>query len=108
MLSKENDMIPCDIPDELKDLTMLEELLIAKACPILRAYIKSGAYRGYSGHVINVPQDISEFATRLPRKVSDVPMIYISKENQYGEKKDFLVNRDRVHNALLWLKANNP
>ena len=63
--SVENSLIPSSVPDELKDLTQIEEMLIARALPIMRVYIKRG---GYSGHCINLPQKVSELATCLPRQ----------------------------------------
>ncbi len=42
-------------------------MLIARALPIMRVYIKPGGQRGYSGHCINLPQNVTELATSLPR-----------------------------------------
>ena len=60
--SKENNMIPSPVPKELQELTQIEEMLIARALPLMRVYVKPGGQRGYSGHIINLPQDISELA----------------------------------------------
>ena len=57
--SKENNMIPSPIPKELQALTQIEEMLIARALPPMRVYVKPGGQRGYSGHIINLPQDIT-------------------------------------------------
>lgn len=54
--SKENNMIPSEVPSELQGLTQVEEMLIARALPIMRVYIKPGGQRGYSGHCINLPR----------------------------------------------------
>ena len=35
-------MIPSSIPAELENLTQIEEMLIARALPIMRVYIKPG------------------------------------------------------------------
>ncbi len=40
--SYENSMIPSSVPTELQDLTQIEEMLIARALPIMRIYIKPG------------------------------------------------------------------
>ena len=63
----ENSMIPSSVPNELQNLTQIEEMLIARALPIMRVYIKPGGQRGYSGHCINLPQNVTELATSLPR-----------------------------------------
>ena len=52
--SKENDMIPSLVPSQLAGLTQVEEMLIARALPIMRVYIKPGGQRDYSGHCINL------------------------------------------------------
>ena len=48
--SCENNMIPSKVPAELQEQTQIEEMLIARALPIMRVYIKPGGQRGYSGH----------------------------------------------------------
>ena len=40
--SCENSMIPSSVPNELQNLTRIEEMLIARALPIMRVYIKPG------------------------------------------------------------------
>ena len=70
--SKENDMIPSSVPPQLEGLTRVEEMLIARALPIMRVYIKPGGQRGYSGHFINLPQNVAELAHSLPRYPKDL------------------------------------
>jgi hypothetical protein len=64
-------MIPSSVPNELQNLTQIEEMLIARALPIMRIYIKPGGQRGFSGHCINLPQNVTELATSLPRYSKD-------------------------------------
>jgi len=40
-------MIPSAVPLELQELTQVEEMLIARAIPIIRVYVKPGGQRGY-------------------------------------------------------------
>ena len=54
--SVENSMVPSPVPCELQGLTQVEEMLIARALPIMRVYIKPGGQRGYSGHCVNLRQ----------------------------------------------------
>ena len=68
-------MIPSPVPHELQGLTQIEEMLIARALPIMRVYIKPGGQRGYSGHCINLPQNVKELATSLLLK-SKVEIIH--------------------------------
>jgi len=61
-------------------------MLIAHAIPIMRVYVKPGGQRGYSGHCINLLQQISELAEALPRYTKDIPLILVTmngKHNNY-------------------------
>ena len=40
-------MIPSPVPPELQGLTQIEEMLIARALPIMRVCIKPGGQKGY-------------------------------------------------------------
>jgi len=64
--SEENNMDPGEVPEELQDLTEIEEMLIAKAFTVMSVYRLRGGQYGYRGNVINFPQDVHELATRLP------------------------------------------
>ena len=75
--SKENFMTPSPLPDVLCGLTQVEEMLIARAVPIMHIYIKPGGQRGYSGHTVNLPQDIGQLALLLPRYPKDLSIIIL-------------------------------
>ena len=49
--SKENFMIPSSVPEELQSLTQIEEMLIARALPLMRVYIKPGGQEVIQGTV---------------------------------------------------------
>ena len=80
LYSAENDMDPGSVPAELQGLSEVEELLIARAFPIMSIYRKHGGQRGYKGHVLNLPQDIQGFLNSLPANVSDLPILVIRKQ----------------------------
>ncbi len=106
--SCENSMIPSPIPHELQNLTQIEEMLIARALPIMRVYIKPGGQRGYSGHCINLPQNVTELATSLPRYPKDLAVIIVKVKGRDNTFKDVTVRKQKVHSALVWLINNNP
>lgn len=55
----------------------------------------------YSGHVINFPQDIQEFCTRLPRNPQNLTSVLIVRRvHQHRQMM-------KVMRALQWLKLNN-
>ena len=99
-------MVPSRVPQELQNLTQVEEMLIARAVPIMRVYIKPGGQRGYSGNCINLPQNIRGLATSLPRYPKDMAVIIVKiKGNTF---KDVNVRKQKVSDALVWLIRNNP
>ena len=106
--SVENSMVPGQVPEQLQNLTQVEEMLIACALPIMRVYIKPGGQRGYSGHCINLPQNITEIASALPRYPKDISVIVVKVKGKNNTFKDVNVRRHKVHSALLWLIQNNP
>ena len=51
--SSENNMIPCPVPMELQGLTQCEEMLIARAFPVMQVYLKPRyGTTSYKGHVV--------------------------------------------------------
>ncbi|CAB3983680.1 ATP-dependent DNA helicase PIF1 [Paramuricea clavata] len=96
------------IKENRGNLTQVEEMLIARALSIMRVYIKPGGQRGYSGHCINLPQNVTELATSLPRYPKDLAVIIVKVKGRDNTFKDVSVRREKVHDALLWLVHNNP
>ncbi|CAB3993337.1 Hypothetical predicted protein [Paramuricea clavata] len=88
--------------------TQIEEMLIARALPIMRVYIKPGGQRGYSGHCINLPQNVKELAMSLPRYPKDLAVIIVKAKGRENTFRDVTVRKQKVHNALVWLINNNP
>ena len=82
-------------------------MLIAAVVPIMSIYRLPHGQYGYTGHVINLPQDVMSFAHRLPRLPSDLDIVVIRKEGADQSHCDFRVRRSVVHHALQWLVTNN-
>ena len=106
--SKANFMIPSAVPNELMGLTQVEEMLIAHALPIMHIYVKPGGQRGYSGHCVNLPQNITELANFLPRFPKDLSIIIIKTKGSNNCSKNLTVRKKAVENALNWLLKFNP
>ena len=63
--SKENMMIPSNLLNPLRTLTQVEELLIARAFPVMQIYSKPrGGQLTYKGHVITIPNNDQIIAKR--------------------------------------------
>ena len=89
-------------------MSQVEEMLIARASPIMHVYRKHGGQRGYKGHVLNLPQDIEGFLDRLPCNVHELPVLLLRCSGDDNTHTDLRVRRDKVLAALQWLVANNP
>ena len=96
-------MDPGEIPEDLKGLTEIEEMLIAQVFTVMTVYRLQGGQNGYRGNVINFPQDIQEFTKRLPRKPSTLDVLVVRRQssNESTAFKDFNVRRGKVSKALL-------
>jgi hypothetical protein len=82
------------VPDELKDLSQLEEMLIAHIYPLITVYTVKGGQRKGSKHVINFPQSLNRLATQLPPLPGDIPLVVRWSNRQEGRHNDFRVRRD--------------
>ncbi|CAB3990258.1 Hypothetical predicted protein, partial [Paramuricea clavata] len=87
---------------------IIEEMLIARALPIMRVYINPGGQRGFSGHCINLPQNVKELAMSLPRYPKDLAVIIVKAKGRENTFRDVTVRKQKVDNALVWLINNNP
>ena len=103
------------IPEELACLTMAEKMLIQLCSPFIPLrHIKNGIF-GLSGHVCSFEQDIAEFVNTLPRHKKDVTMLNVlrSVKAEIAQRKEasspemFLVRKDKIGDALSWLKVYN-
>ena len=82
-------------------------MLISAVLPIMTLYRLPHGQYGYSGHIINVPQDVASLADKLPRTPADLDVVVIRKEDAVGHHRDFRVRRSVVLHALEWLTINN-
>ena len=90
-------MYPGEVPEELKCLSWLEELLIAKAHPVLTVYKTKGQQLHYSGQVINFPQDVISFSRNLPNlNAAKDFLLVVQKLGQNHQHVDFIVSSERV------------
>jgi hypothetical protein len=119
---------PGPVPDVLKDLTVIEEAMIARCrakCWIVQLDAKKDdlcsstpdVERGVKGHVIIYPQRPSDIAQILPPSLEDIltPVCVLfvgssppSPQWLQQKAKPLCVRRERVRAALIWLKIHNP
>ncbi|CAG8598033.1 15848_t:CDS:1, partial [Racocetra fulgida] len=75
--STENNMDPGNVPEELQRLIEIKEMLIAQVFPVIVVYRLRGEQYGYSGNIINFPQDVEEFVTHLHQNPSSLNVLII-------------------------------
>ena len=99
----ENKMYPGEVPDELKELSKIEEMLIAQVCAVMSVYRLRGGQLGYRGNVINFSQDIQDFTTQLLRYPSSLDVLVVRRKsaNDPTVFRDFIVRRNKVFRALI-------
>ena len=74
-------MDPGSVPAELQGLSEVEELLIARAFPIMSIYRKlTGSTRIQGTRLLNLPEYIQGFLNSLPANVSNLPILVIRKQ----------------------------
>lgn len=114
------------VPPELRDLTLVEELIVAR-CHAKLCIVKLQDHRddvelptvqrGIKGHVIVFPQHPETVSEVMPAPLSDIitlvciifcgstkPTLQWLKEKAHP----LVVRRDAVLNALRWLHTHNP
>ena len=80
--------------------------MVSVIMPVISIYKLLYGQYGYSGPVINFPQDVKSFATTLPRLPSEIDILVVRREREQTHG-DFHVWRRVVEEALTWLLANN-
>ena len=82
-------------------------MLVSALMPIMSTYqLPQGQY-GYSGHVINLSQDVASFSNSFPRLHFELDVVFVRKEGTDQSHRHFHVRRNVVHRALQWLVMHN-
>ena len=110
----------------LKDLTWIEEKLIARVhvsiqiqkCKMFRAWSADGYYpqRQVQGHILSYPMEPTMVLQKLPLSpaglVGLIEVVFVSKriipQQEAANLRFYIVRREKVVNALLWLIRHNP
>ena len=114
------------VPPEMKQMTMVEEMLIAR-CRAKYCIVKlqdhrtnislPSSQRGIKGNIVVYPQRIGELTSVLPAPVDDVvhPICVMfvgttlpSRSWLKDKAYPLVVRREVVRQNLIWLKAHNP
>ena len=100
----ENNMDVGIVPDELKDLWHIEQMLIARIHPVVSIYRISGAQYGSTGYVINFRQNIEEYIKELPLPLNKLTSTLVFNKKTVAGIAQFRVRAHKILQALLKLK----
>src|SRR3984957_4650754 len=124
-LSLANRLYLGDIPDELADLTVVEQSVIARCratCYIIKLKEDGSqleletSQRGFKGHVIVYPQDPSAIAQKLPPAMEEIvsPICVLFVGSKIPDErwlkehaKPLVVRPTKIRRALIWLRDHN-
>lgn len=81
MYSKENNMDPGKVPEELKDLTIIEQL-ISRISPCINVHMLTHGGIASSGHCVTFPQEINELAKFFPRLPPEIQIIKVRNKEK--------------------------
>ena len=114
-LSFQNNLKVSEIPECLQSLTSLEKQLIKKNLPFLKVRkLPKTQMDVINDKVVNVPisdDDLIKNVNCLPRTKETNGFVNLKMKRQMKSKTYYkmeTVRPDKVYNALLWLKENNP
>ena len=82
-------------------------MLISGVLPIISLYRLPHGQYAYSGHIINLSQDVASFVNSLPRLPTELDIIDVRKQGAADSHHDFRVKRSAMLAALQWLLVNN-
>ncbi|KAJ7223411.1 hypothetical protein GGX14DRAFT_387730 [Mycena pura] len=96
------------MPPALQNLTDLEEMLIARVKTVMQVRYTKGQQLCYKDHIVNLPQDITEIASKLPRLPEDVDIVIIRRDGvDLSQHVDYVVRREKVRKALEYKIAHD-
>jgi hypothetical protein len=103
--SNQNFMIPQPQPEILKNLSVVEQMLISRYIPSVSVfYLQGGGQLAYRGNIVTFMQEVADVVYSLPR--STLPVVVVEK--QFGNKHRYLrVRRNVIRNCLEYLQKHN-
>lgn len=100
-------LVISDVPEVLKKLTFIEQMLIAQVHPVVQFYRIRNAQVGYRGNVISFVQNITECYSTLPLLPADLAKVIMFTKDTVAGTAYFKANRENIMAALRWLNVNN-
>ena len=100
-----NSMDPGEVPACLQDLFPIEKSAISMILPVQSIH-RVNQVPHMKGHIMCLPNNVSEIVTELPRAPEHLDVVVITAPGQ--QHRVVNIRRNKVLEALLWLKEYNP
>ena len=101
-----------DIPGALAGLTLAEKLLIARLSVTVAIHRLAHGGVSSTGRVATFPKPVGPMAAVLPRLPSELTIVRVRRGASSGDAKKqshlYTARRQKVMDALYWLKEKNP
>ncbi|WAR30905.1 PIF1-like protein [Mya arenaria] len=99
------------IPEDLQDLSTLEERLLSQRYPFMKLLaLPKGRQNAIKGAVVNIPVEVNTVAENLPRTPLEaglVPLKLKRKVEYKGHYSFQYIRPEKILGALHWLMQNN-
>lgn len=82
LYNQENGMAFGQIPEELRGLTMIEEIMITRGHSVVSVFKIHGQKTGYPCHVMNFVQRVEQVAGRLPNDPASLTAVLLVRTNK--------------------------
>ncbi|KAM4067942.1 ATP-dependent DNA helicase PIF1 [Hirsutella rhossiliensis] len=115
LFSEENNLDLGSVPNELPELSQVEEMLIARVHVHIQVFQYRGQQYKYRGHVINFLRDIGHVYTQLPLLPRELDIIIIRPGDSTNQphvvrqfRRQFRVRQGHIRVWLEHLQLNHP
>ncbi|KAM4063873.1 ATP-dependent DNA helicase PIF1 [Hirsutella rhossiliensis] len=115
LFSEENNLDLGSVPNELPELSQVEEMLIARVHVHIQVFQYRGQQYKYRGHVINFLRDIGHVYTQLPLLPRELDIIIIRPRDSTNQphvvrqfRRQFRVRQGHIRVWLEHLQLNHP
>ena len=68
-------------------------MLILRVLPIMSVYYLPHGQCGYSGHILNLPQDVTSFIDSLPKCPATLDVVIVRRKGTAASHRDFRVRQ---------------
>lgn len=106
--SPANNLHPGEVPEQLRDLTFIEQLSICQISPMMQFLLHSNTSTTLQGHAVSFHDTAqSPIVEVLPRLPDNLGVCIVVGSHGAGGQHDLRANRSKIRQALMWLREHN-